>query len=198
MVKKSLNPNDVISKNLTAIAQQLTPKDKINKIALRRSKVRELTQMGYHPVQIFNILEKGIKIGDNETVKIAISQEIVERDIEYLQQEELSKDVDFAEKRAEIKDKLDFLYQRAVTEYINAKGATRATFMNTALSILAKIMEMEGVKSPENLNINLGAEAKIAKFATEVHKLNKNDRDAIIGTIRKVVEQRKLKRIGNV
>jgi len=195
--KKDLNPSNVLPRNLTAAAQQLSP-DKVNKIALRRSKVRELTQMGYDPAQIFQILEKGIKIGDDEVVRIAISKEIVERDVEYLKQEELSKDVDFAEKRAEIKDKLSFLYQRAITEFINAKGATRATFMNTALSILSKIMEMEGVKSPDNLNVNLSGEARIGKFATEMQKLNKDDKDTIISTIREVVRKRKSKGTGDI
>ena len=83
------------------------------------------------------------------------------------------------------------LYQRAITEYVNAKGSVRATFMNTALSILNKIMEMEGVKAPENLNVNLNAEARIAKFSAEIHKLSEDDKSTILAAIRKVREGRR-------
>jgi len=37
-------------------------------------------------------------------------------------------------------------------------------------------MDIEGIKSPENLNINLNAEARIAKFSLEMHKLSKNEK----------------------
>jgi len=171
-------------------AQNVDP-DNFNKIALRRGKVRELMRMGYGPYQIFRILEKGIKVDKNQTVKVPTSVAGVTNDIEYIRQDDLAQDVNFGEKRAEIRDKLDFLYQRAIQEYLKAKGATRATFMNTSLSILGKIMDMEGIKSPENLNVNLNAEAKIAQFSAEIHKLSKDDKSTILAAIRKVREGRR-------
>ncbi len=178
-------------------AQNVDP-DNFNKIALRRGKVRELMRMGYGPYQIFRILEKGIKVDKNQTVKVPTSVAGVTNDIEYIRQDDLAQDVNFGEKRAEIRDKLDFLYQRAIQEYLKAKGATRATFMNTSLSILGKIMDMEGIKSPENLNVNLNAEAKIAQFSAEIHKLSKDDKSTILAAIHKIREQRKPGGVGNV
>jgi len=178
-------------------AQNVDP-DNFNKIALRRGKVRELMRMGYGPYQIFRILEKGIKVDKNQTVKVPTSVAGVTNDIEYIRQDDLAQDVNFSEKRAEIRDKLDFLYQRAIQEYLKAKGATRATFMNTSLSILGKIMDMEGIKSPENLNVNLNAEAKIAQFSAEIHKLSKDDKSTILAAIHKIREQRKPGGVGNV
>jgi len=177
-------------------AQNVDP-DNFNKIALRRGKVRELMRMGYGPYQIFRILEKGIKVDKNQTVKVPTSVAGVTNDIEYIRQDDLAQDVNFGEKRAEIRDKLDFLYQRAIQEYLKAKGATRATFMNTSLSILGKIMDMEGIKSPENLNVNLNAEAKIAQFSAEIHKLSKDDKSTILAAIHKIREQRKPGGAGN-
>ena len=184
------------TKEIIAEAQNVDP-DNFNKIALRRSKVRELMRMGYGTYQIFRILEKGIKVDKNQTVKVPTSVASVTNDIEYIRQDEMAQDIDFNEKRAEVKDKLDFLYQRSIQEYLQARGATRATFMNTALSILGKIMDMEGIKSPENLNVNLNAEAKIAQFSAEIHKLSKDDKSTILTAIRKVREQRKSGGVGH-
>jgi len=192
MAKEKLTP----TKEIMAEAQNVDP-DNFNKIALRRSKVRELMRMGYGTYQIFRILEKGIKVDKNQTVKVPVSVSVVKNDIDYIRQDDLAQDIDFNEKRAEVKDKLDFLYQRSIQEYLQARGATRATFMNTALSILGKIMDIEGIKSPENLNINLNAEARIAKFSVEMHKLSKNEKSTILTAIRKVREQRKSGGVGD-
>ena len=184
-------------KDLTAVAQNIDP-DKVNKIALRRGKIRELMRMGYEPHQISIILDKGIKVGKGQTVRVPISELTIRHDMEYIRQEDASVDIDFAEKRAEIIDKLQFLYNRAIREYTNAKGATRNSFMNTALTVLSKIVEIEGIKSPEKLNVNLGAEARITKFAAEVHKLSKDDQIIIINTIRKVLKKRQPGRVGSI
>jgi len=149
-------------------------------------------------IKLLRFLKRGIKVGKNKKeIAISVSKEVVKNDINYLRQEDLSQDVDFAEKRAEILDKLRFLYNRAITEYMNAKGAARNSFMNTALTVLSKIVEIEGIKSPEGLNVNLGVETRISKFATEIYKLNKDDKSTILTAIRKVREQRKLEGIGN-
>ena len=56
---------------------------------------------------------------------------------------------------------------------------------------------MEGVNAPENLNANLNAEARIAKFSAEIHKLNKDDRSTILIAIRKVREGRRGQGVGD-
>ena len=184
------------AQSVVAEAQNVDPEN-FNKIALRRSKVRELVRMGYGAFQIARILKKGIKVSDKQVVKVPISVATVSNDMDYIRQDMVSQDVDFGEKRAEVRDKLDYLYQKAIQEYLNARGATRATFMNAALSILGKIMDIEGIKSPENLNVNLNAEAKIAKFSAEIYKLNEDDKSTILAAIRKVREQRKPGGIGD-
>ena len=185
-----------IPKDLTAVAQKIDS-NKVNKIALRRGKVRELTRMGYEPHQIILILSRGIKVSKEKTVHVSVSEFIIKQDIEYIRQEDASEDVDFAEKRAEILDKFRFLYNRAIGDYMNAKGQAKNSFLNTALTVLGKIVEVEGIKSPE-VSVNLGAEARITKFAAEVQKLDKDDKTAIISTIRKVLKKRQPERAGNV
>ncbi len=165
----------------------------LDKAALRRVKVRELMQMGYNVAHIVLILENGIKVGkdeDQQTIKVACSRGIVRRDIQYIKTELVSDDEEMIVKRAELLDKLRYLYQQAVSNYVDAKGAVRNSFLNTALNIMNKIMEVEGVRSPENLNINLSAEAKISKFSADISKLNEHDKSIILGAIRKVREGR--------
>ena len=190
MTGKNLDNTLPTVQELDLQAQNADP-DKIHMIAFRRGKVRELVRMGYEPQQIVEILKKGIKAGKSKKrIIISVSKEVIKNDISYLRQEDLSQDVDFDEKRAEILDKLQFLYNRAISEYLSATGATRNSFMNTALTILGKIVEIEGIKSPEGLNVNLGVEARISKFAAEIYKLNKDDKTIIISAIRKVLKQR--------
>jgi len=196
MKKQKINKKILPPQEIMAEAQNIDPEN-FNQMALRRSKVRELMRMGYEPYQMARILEKGIKVDKNQIIKVSVSTQIIANDIDYIRQDDLAQDIDFTEKRAEIKDKLDFLYQRAMQEYLSAKGATRATFMNTALSILSKIMDVEGIKSPDNLNVNLNVEAKIAKFSTEIHKLNEDDKLTILTAIHKIREQRKPGRTGD-
>jgi len=81
---------------------------------------------------------------------------------------------------------------------MNASGQARNSFLNTALSVLTKITEIEGVKAPESLDVNLGVEAKISKFAFELHKLSKDEQSSIVTAIREVREKRKLEGNGNI
>ena len=178
------SPEDVIAE-----APNVDSED-VNKQALRRGKVRELLRMGYNASQISLILAKGIKTAKNEVIHVPSSETAIKRDINYVRQEDASEDVNFSEKRAEVLDKLTFIYQRSINDYLSAKGQARNSFLNTALNVLSKISEIEGVKSPENLNVNLGAEAKISQFSAEIHKLSEDDKLTIISGIRKVLEQR--------
>jgi hypothetical protein len=174
--------------DLAKIEQVININD-VNKIAIRRGKVRELFRMGYEPHQIILILDKGIKIG-NQTIKVPISEQTVRSDIEYIRQEDAAVSIEFPEKRAEVVDKLKFLYQQAIKEYINAKGAVKNSFLNTALSILNKLADIEGVNAPEALDVNINAEAKVAKFSAEVQTLGEEDRNVLITAIRQILGKR--------
>lgn len=176
-----------------AEAPNFKPRKSIEKTALRRSKVKELMKMGYAPSHMAIILSKGIKISDSSKVMVPVSEGIIERDIGYIRQELAAVDVNFQEKRVEVIEKLKYLYHQAITEYKDAKGAVRNSFLNTALSVLNKIMDIEGVKSPENIRESLSEETKIETFAEEIHKLGKDDQHTIITTIRKVVRGSKSK-----
>ena len=178
--------------DITAVAAKVDFKH-LDKVALRRVKVRELMQMGYNTSQIVLVLEKGIRIGsgnDEMTIDVACSEGIVTRDLQYIRAELISGDDDMLVKRGELIDKLNYLYNQAVSNYADAKGATRNSFLNTALNVIHKLIEVEGVRSPENLNINLNAEAKIAQFSADISKLNDDDKFIILSAIRKVRERR--------
>jgi len=181
---------------VTAIAQNAEA-DNVNRIALRRAKVRELMRMGCESHQILLILQKGIKVSDGKTVKIRVTESIIKNDIEYVRQENTAVDTDFREKRAGILDKLSYLYNRAITEYANAKGQTRNSFLNTALAVLTKISDIEGIKIGEGGSAELSQEAEISKFAEDVNKLEKDEQTTILAAIHKVREQRKLKTTGD-
>ena len=183
------NPADI-----NAVAASVDFKH-LDEVALRRTKVRELMKMGYNPAQIALILERGITIGSDEnknkqTIKVACSTNTVIRDIQYVRTELLSSDEEIVVKRGELIDKLNYLYNQAVSNYADAKGAVRNSFLNTALNVIQKIMEVEGVRSPDNLNINLNAEAKVAQFSADISKLNDKDKSTILSAIRKVREGR--------
>jgi len=110
--------------------------------------------------------------------------------MQYIRAELLSADDDMIVKRGELIDKLNYLYNQAVSNYADAKGAVKNSFLNTALNVVHKLMEVEGVRTPENLNINLNAEAKIALLSADIGKLNEDDKSIILGAIRKVRERR--------
>jgi hypothetical protein len=174
--------------DLTTVNQIIDTKD-INITALRRGKVRELFRMGFEVSQMVIVLKSGITI-NNQKVKIPASEQVIRSDLEYIKQEDAAIPVDFSEKRAEILDKLNYLYNRAMTEYLNAKGPVKNSFLNTALSILNKIGDIEGINSAEAIDLNISAEMKMAKFSAEVQTLNKEDKDVLIGAIRQILGKR--------
>lgn len=191
MAKEPLNDDELfpLPEDIASVGQEIKLDD-VNLIALRRGKVRELVRMGYGPAQIVLILDKGIRIGKDEIVKVPLSEKIIKEDTEYIRQEDAAMSIDFSEKRAELLDKLNFLYQRAVLEYTNAKGPVKNNFLNTSLSVLSKIIDIEGIKSPDALDVNLNAQARLSKYVAEVHSLNKEDRDALIETISTILGKR--------
>jgi hypothetical protein len=178
-----------------AVLDRKVDLDNVNKIAIRRGKVRELFRMGYEPHQIVLILDKGIKVGE-EIVKVPLSEQVVRADIEYITQEDAAVDVEFPQKRAEVIDKLKFLYRQAVGGFMNAKGAVRNSFLNTALSVLNKIADIEGINATESANGNTNNEAKLTKFANEVQNLEEKDRNVIIVAIRQVLGERQQESTG--
>lgn len=182
---------------LVASAPNITADDEVSKIALRRSKVRELMRMGYEAHQIVLVLQRGIKISADQRIDVPVSEWIIKNDMDFIKQEDASADVDIPGKRAEVLDKLRFLYNQSVREYLQAKGAVKNSFLNTALAVLARITELEGLKQPESLDVNVNAEAKVAKFAAEVHALTEEDRNALITTIRQILGKRNTEGTGN-
>jgi len=171
--------------DLASIEAVIEPED-LNKIAIRRGKVRELFRMGYEPHQIVLILEKGIKI-NGKYVQIPMSEQIARADIEYIRQEDAAMDIDYLEKRAEFVDKLKFLYQQAVKEYMNGKGAIKNSFLNTALAVINKLAEVEGVDSPESADLNVNIDAKISKYSVEIQKLGEEDRNVLVTAISQIL-----------
>lgn len=166
--------------------------DVINATAIRRGKVRELMRMGYTAPQIAKILEKGIKMPDGSILDVSCDLGTVKHDIQYVRQEmAASSDADMVEKRAELLDKLSFLYERAINEYISAKGQTKNSFLNTALNVMSKIVEIEGVKAPERLEANLNSSRRMSQLADQLNTLNANDKQRIIATIRTVLDERR-------
>ena len=173
--------------------------DNISKVALRRSKVREFMRMGYDAYQIVLILQKGIKVGTDDKISPPVSEWIIKSDMDYIRQEDASTDVDMPGKRAEVLDKLRYLYNQAIREYILSKGSLKNSFLNTALSIIGKISDLEGLKQPnvtEN-NTNVLVEARITKFSDEVNTLGKEDRNVLITAIRQVLGKRNEGATGN-
>jgi hypothetical protein len=183
---------------LIASAPNITAEDEVSKIALRRAKVRELMRMGYEAHQIVLVLQRGIKISADQKIDVPISEWIVKNDMDFIRQEDAAVDIDIPGKRAEILDKLRFLYNQAVREYLQAKGSVKNSFLNTSLAILGKITELEGLKQPELVDVNVNAEAKVAKFAAEIHQLGEEDKHALITTIRQILGKRKSDGAGDV
>lgn len=181
--------------DLTTV-NQVVDKSNINITALRRGKVRELFRMGFEVSQMVLVLANGITI-NNQKIKIPASEQVIRSDLDYIKQEDSSISVDFSEKRAEVIDKLNYLYNRAMTEYINAKGPVKNSFLNTALSILNKIADIEGVNSAEAIDLNISAEMKMSKFSAEIQTLKKEDKDVLIGAIRQILGKREQESAGD-
>jgi len=172
--------------------------DVLNATAIRRGKVRELMRMGYGVTSIQKVLQRGIKLKDGSVLEIDVSDETIKYDIKYVRQEMASsQDEDLLEKRADILDKLRFLYERAINEYIAAKGQTKNSFLNTALAVMAKLVEVEGVKSPEKFEASSSSEGKMSTLADQLNKLGEDERNTILTAVRAVIEKRKREGSGN-
>jgi hypothetical protein len=166
----------------------------INPTAIRRGKVRELMRMGYGSRDIEKILKNGIELPDGRSIDTSVAHSTVLYDMDYVRQELLAgQDKNILEKRAEIIDKLDFLYQRSVNEYANPKnnGQTKNSFLNTALAVMGKMVDIEGVKSPDNLRHNLSSDGKMLDTAKQLTVLGEDERQAILSTIREIITKRK-------
>lgn len=163
----------------------------INPTAIRRGKVRELMRMGYGSRDIEKILQKGVELSDGRHIDTAVSHSTVLYDMDYVRQDMVSsQDKNILEKRAEILDKLDFLYQRSIMEYASAHGQTKNSFLNTALAVMGKVVEIEGIKSPDNLKINMSSDGKMLDAAKQINELGENERTIILSTIREVITKR--------
>ena len=196
MTKVALDIDNVFPISEEALKEDASKIGEINKIAIRRGRVRELVRMGYEPHQIVLILDKGIKVG-NVTVKVPLSETIIKSDMDYIRQEDVASVVPHPEKRAEILDKLKFLYNQAIRQYLDAKGAIKNSFLNTALSILNKMSEIEGIELGDATNPDINEETKLTNYATEFHKLGKDEQSTILTAIREVLGKRRGGQVGN-
>jgi len=195
--EQEFNENNVLPDPSTV--QLSVDVDVVNATAIRRGKVRELMRMGYTATSIAKILQKGIKMPDDSILDVSCDLSTVKYDIQYVKQEmAASEDGGILEKRAEILDKLYFLYERAMNEYMAAKGQAKNSFLNTALNIMAKITEIEGVKAPEKLEANLSSSMKMSNMADQLNKLGEDERKRIITTIRAILDERREQGVGGV
>jgi len=163
--------------------------DNINRLAFRRSKVREMSRMGYDVSQICIVLKR-IKTKDGQPLELTVSEAAIRSDIDYIRQEDISSDPQLPAKRAEIMDKLLYLYNRAISDANTHKGAIRNSFLNTALAILDKRIELEGLKSSETTDERVSSEMKVSKFAEEMQKLPAEEKNELITTINKILRKR--------
>lgn len=170
----------------------------ISNLALRRQKVRELYRLGFDPKRISMILEKGVKGRDGKIITFPCSFDTIRNDLAYIAQEAIAEDTELITKRIEILDKLHYLYNQAMIAFTNAnKGSSQKnSFLITAASILDKIVELEGLSSPKAYDIKMLAETRTSAMADEVRKLPKEDRDAIIATIRNISKRHNAEGVG--
>lgn len=162
----------------------------VTNIALRRQKVRELYRQGFGTKRISWILGQGIKGRDKNIITVPCSVSAIRQDIAYINQEAISEDKEFIVKRAEILDKLNYLYNQAIIQFRNKKtnSATKNSFLNTAMAILGKITDIEGIASSQVLDIAASSESRSLSITQEIRSLSKKDRNAIVSTITNILE----------
>ena len=186
MAKKS--PIDELIQVPTQVTAPIVTGE-IDHEVLRRQKVRELHRQGFDTKRISMILEKGVKSKDNKTIFFPCEEKIIKRDIVYISQEEIAESKDYLTKRTELLSKLDYLYNQAMISYRNAKerSPVKVTFLRTAVDILNKISEVEGL-SVIKAGDTIGPEDQISSFADEIRSLPKEQRNEFKSTIAKVLD----------
>ena len=181
-----------IGDTLPDIDQVTTPvvEGEINEVILRRQKVKELSRMGFDTRRMSMILNRGIKGGDGKTIKVACSEATIKHDLNRIAQESLAEDKSYLEKRMEVLDKLGYLYHQAMLEFRDARTpGVKNSFLNTAMAILGKNTDIEGIASPQKFDIAASSETQSFSAAQEIRNLDKEDQDAIISTITNVLER---------
>ncbi len=169
-------------------APQVNDSIEIDPVILRRTKVKELRRMGYSdPDQISMILDKGIMTG-GKTIYVDSDAKTIKEDLLFIVHEEIASDRSAIEKRHDLIDKLYYLYQRAFTDYTNAKGPSKNTFLNSAFSILKTIIDMEGVSSP-NVGVEGHSDSTEAEAAvSDINKLTDDQRSKLASTIKQILK----------
>jgi hypothetical protein len=158
---------------------------------LRRTKVRELRRMGYtSPREIMYALQKGIEDSRGKIIKVSCTITEIKDDLEYLVQEDLTSDESLLSRRAVLLDQLRDLYRRAHSEYQEARGPMRNTFLNTTFAILKSIIEMEGVLNFRIDNEKETDEQQVSSVAKQLQKLSKHEKQQILSVLRKIADDR--------
>ena len=188
----------VESYELTPIETALE-EDQLNLQAIRRQKVRELRNMGYTPTEIYKVISKGLVI-NNKTFFVETTPGTIKNDLSYLMQEDLASDVTFPEKKAAIKSKYEFLYRQAMLDYASTKGQAKVSFLNAAKAVLDKLTELEGVAAPKlSFEKKVIEHTKTSILADELKEgISKDERNALVTSIDKVLAGRKRGRVGGV
>jgi hypothetical protein len=187
-----MKKNNSVIDDLIPIPNQVSAPVKpgqVSLIALRRQKVRELHRQGFDPKRISMILEKGVK-GKKGTIFFNdCSEKTIKKDINYISQEEISEDKDYITKRTELLSKLNYLYNQAMISYRNSKdkSSVKATFLRTAIDILSKISEIEGLGITKASD-KIKSDSQSLSIAEELRQLPKEDRDAIESTFNKILD----------
>jgi len=160
-----------------------------NKIAFRRSKVQQLAMRGFSTMDMQIILSKGVKDVNGKTIPLTTTIATIEKDLDYLSQERIANEKDYFQKRAEILDKLNFLYHRAIEDYLSCnlnskEGSNRSKFLNTSLSIMKEISDIEGIVRQEDATkMQFTQNNLILNTASEAEKLTDQEKNDLIAAI---------------
>lgn len=180
--------SDVISKDVQIDI------DSLDIIAIRRTKTRELRDMGYNRNEIHKILSAGITLRGTRKKFKGYTVSVVDDDLNYIRTEDLNVDLDFFEKKAELISKYNFIYKRAIGYAIDKNQiSSKAALFNVAKSVLDKLAEIEGVTSPDKIDMRLTMNQGPAKIAEDLNKqLTQEDKDEINSTINEILAKRQL------
>lgn len=165
--------------------------DNLDMDAIRRSKVRELRDMGYNKTDILKILKNGVVINGARNKFDGLTSKVIEDDIVYIRTEDISEDLDFIEKKADVLSKYNFVYRKAISLALDKDQQAKASLLSVAKTILDKLAEIEGILDPSKLDLRTINMQRPEKLANELNqKLTEKDKDAINATINEILAER--------
>lgn len=145
----------------------MTEEQMKNKSIVRKTKIKELKAAGYDAREISGILAKGIKDANGKLVKVKADIRTVRRDMDEIEQEYLATDDNVLLRRGEILEKLQYIYKRAMREYLLAPTSQKNPFLGTALSAVKELRNLYGLDTEEAIK---AVAAKGQKDTAENHR----------------------------